>query len=104
MANTVGQTPGAVSYLSLAFLSNPGLVTMGIQQGDMVLTPTHDAVASGQWPIGGPGIGITKGPGNDLETAFLTYMLSPEFEKDPIWTSLGFIPPANPAIGNPTGT
>jgi phosphate transport system substrate-binding protein len=104
VANTVGQTPGAVSYLSLAFLSGPGLVTMGIKQGDTVLMPTHDTVATGQWPIGGPGLLITKGTANELETAFISYMISPEFELDPIWASLGFIPPANPAIGNPTGT
>ncbi|MBV9580893.1 MAG: substrate-binding domain-containing protein [Chloroflexi bacterium] len=104
VANTVGQTPGAVSYLGLAFLSNPGLATMGIQDGGSVLMPTHDTVAQGQWPIGGPGLAITKGGANQLETAFLTYMISPDFEKDPIWDNLGFIPPANPKIGNPTGT
>jgi phosphate transport system substrate-binding protein len=104
VANTVGQTPGAVSYLGLAFLNQPNIVTMGIQDGSTVLMPTHDTVASGKWPIGGPGLAITKGAANALENAFLTYMISPEFEKDPIWTNLGFIPPANPKIGNPTGT
>ena len=38
------------------------------------------------------------------QTAFLNYLLSPEFEKDPIWDNLGFIPPSSPKIGNPTGT
>jgi phosphate transport system substrate-binding protein len=104
VANTVGQTPGAVSYLGLAFLNGPGLVTMGIQDGSTVLMPDHDTVASGKWPIGGPGLAITKAAANQLQTAFLNYMISPEFEKDPIWTNLGFIPPANPKIGNPTGT
>jgi phosphate transport system substrate-binding protein len=104
VVNTVSQTPGAVSYLGLAFLNNPKLLTLGITQPDgTVLMPTHDVVAAGKWPIGGPGLAITKGQPNQLEAAFLTYMLSPQFESDPIWTSLGFIPPANPAIGNPTG-
>jgi phosphate transport system substrate-binding protein len=105
VANTVGQTPGAVSYLGLAFLEQPNIMTMGIQQADgTVLMPTHDTVASGQWPIGGPGIAITKGPANELEAAFINYMLSPEFEQDPIWNALGFIPPANPKIGSATGS
>jgi phosphate transport system substrate-binding protein len=104
VANTVKQAPGAISYLGVAFLSDPGLVTLGITQPDgTVLMPTHDNIATGKWPIGGPGLAITKGKGSDLANYFITYMISPEFEKDPIWTNLGFIPPAKPAIGNPTG-
>jgi phosphate transport system substrate-binding protein len=104
VANTVGQTPGAVSYLGLAFLEQPGLMTMGIQDGSTVLMPDHDTVAAGKWPIGGPGLAITKGAPSELEAAFLNYVISPEFENDPIWTNLGFIAPSNPKIGNPTGT
>jgi phosphate transport system substrate-binding protein len=104
VVNTVTQTPGAVSYLGVAFLNNPKLVAMGIQQGSTVLMPTKETISTGQWPIGGPGLGITKGVGTQLETAFLTYMISPEFEKDPIWDNLGFVAPAKAAIGNPTGT
>jgi phosphate transport system substrate-binding protein len=104
VVNTVKQAPGAISYLGIAFLSDPGLVTLGITQPDgTVLMPTHDNIATGKWPIGGPGLAITKGQPNQLANAFITYMISPEFEKDPIWANLGFIPPSNPAIGNPTG-
>lgn len=104
VVNTVGQTPGAVSYLGLAFLQDPKVVSLGIQDGSTTLTPTTDMVASGKWPIGGPGLGITKGQANPLETAFLTYLLSSEFQQDPVWNNLGFVVPAKPAIGNPTGT
>ena len=104
VVNTVKQAPGAISYLGIAFLSDPGLVTLGITQPDnTVLMPTHDNIATGKWPIGGPGLAITKGQPSQLAGAFITYMISPEFQKDPIWTNLGFIPPANAAIGNPTG-
>jgi phosphate transport system substrate-binding protein len=104
VVNDVSQTPGAISYLGLAFLDNQGLTTMGIQQPDgSVLMPTKDMVASGQWPIGGPGLAITKGPGTELQNAFISFMLSPQFQSDPIWDNLGFVVPANPAIGNPTG-
>ncbi|HEY2595449.1 MAG TPA: substrate-binding domain-containing protein, partial [Chloroflexota bacterium] len=104
VVNDVSQTPGAISYLGLAFLDNQGLTTMGIQQPDgSTLMPTRDMVASGQWPIGGPGLAITKGPGTELQNAFIGYMLSPQFQSDPIWDNLGFVVPVNPAIGNPTG-
>jgi phosphate transport system substrate-binding protein len=104
VVNTVSQTPGAVSYLGLAFLENPKLVTLGITQPDgSVLAPTTENVAAGKWPIGGPGLAITKGTPSELAAAFINYMISPQFEADPIWANLGFVPPANPAIGNPTG-
>jgi phosphate transport system substrate-binding protein len=103
VVNTVSATPGAISYLGLAFLSPP-LVTVGIQQDDgSVLMPTKDTVSTGVWPIGGPGLAITKGQTNEIADAFISYMISPQFESDPIWDALGFVVPANPAIGNPTG-
>jgi phosphate transport system substrate-binding protein len=104
VVNTVGQTPGAVSYLGLAFLSDPKLASMGIKDGTNTLTPTKDTVASGKWPIGGPGQAITRASNAALATAFINYVISAEFQKDPIWDSLGFVVPARPAIGNPTGT
>jgi phosphate transport system substrate-binding protein len=104
VVNTVSQTPGAVSYLGLAFLSNPQLTTLGIQQDDgSTLMPTKSTVSAGQWPIGGPGLGITKGRGTELANSFISYMISPTFESDPIWDALGFVVPANPSLGNPTG-
>ncbi len=104
VVNTVGSTPGAISYLGLAFLDSPQLVTVGIQQADgSVLMPTKDTVSSGVWPIGGPGLAITRGQGNEVANGFITYMLSPQFESDPIWDALGFVVPSNPSIGTPTG-
>jgi phosphate transport system substrate-binding protein len=104
VVNTVTQTPGAVSYLGLAFLNNPQLVTVGIQQPDgSVMMPTKSTVSTGQWPIGGPGLAITRGQGTELANSFIGYMISPSFESDPIWDALGFVVPANPTIGNPTG-
>jgi phosphate transport system substrate-binding protein len=104
VVNTVGQTPGAISYLGLAFLSDPKLSGFGIQDGSTTLVPDKATVAAGKWPIGGPGQAITKGAGSELENAFLSYLLSPEFEKDPIWDNLGFVVPGRPALGSPTGT
>jgi len=104
VVNTVSQTPGAVSYLGLAFLNSPQLVTLGIEQPDgSSLMPSKNTVSTGQWPIGGPGLAITRDRGSELANSFISYMISPTFESDPIWDSLGFVVPANPSIGNPTG-
>jgi len=104
VVNTVSQTPGAVSYLGLAFLNSPQLITVGIQQPDgSVLMPTRDTVSTGQLPIGGPGLAITAARSSELANSFIGYMISPQFESDPIWGALGFVVPANPSIGNATG-
>jgi phosphate transport system substrate-binding protein len=103
VVNTLSETPGAVSYVSTAYLNDPGLVTLGIQRPEGIVLPTREVIAGLQWPIGGPGVAITKGQPNALEAAFINYMISPQFESDPIWNTLGYVPPARPAIGNPIG-
>jgi hypothetical protein len=30
-------------------------------------------------------------------------MISPQFQSDPVWAMLGYVPPLRPAIGNPIG-
>jgi hypothetical protein len=30
-------------------------------------------------------------------------MIGSQFQSDPIWNTLGYVPPARPAIGNPIG-
>ncbi|HEU4329358.1 MAG TPA: substrate-binding domain-containing protein [Roseiflexaceae bacterium] len=52
----VSQTPGAISYVSLAYLGNPNIRPIGI---DGVL-PNRESIQSGQWPIGGPGYVIPR--------------------------------------------
>jgi phosphate transport system substrate-binding protein len=103
VADNLRTTPGAVSYLGTAYLSDPGLVTLGIQQPTGLVLPTKDAIAGLQWPIGGPGLAITKGAPSPLAAAFLSYMISRQFQSDPVWTMLGYVPPSNPSIGSPTG-
>jgi phosphate transport system substrate-binding protein len=103
VANILSNTPGAVSYVGVAYLSDPGLVTLGIQRPDGIVLPTREVIAGLGWPIGGPGVAITKGQPNGLEAAFINYMISSQFQSDPIWNMLGYIPPARPAIGNPIG-
>lgn len=103
IADIVGSIPGAVSYLGLAYAAHPGLVTLGIQQPNGMVMPTTDVVAKLGWPIGGPGLAITKGQPNMLASAFLVYMMSSEFRSDSVWEQLGFVAPPNMSIGNATG-
>jgi phosphate transport system substrate-binding protein len=104
LSTALTQTPGSISYLGLAYLSNPNLVTLGIQQpGGDIIMPTHDMVARNQWPIGGPGLAITKGQPSALASAFLTYVIGPEFRSDPVWDDLGLVVPINPSVGNSYG-
>jgi phosphate transport system substrate-binding protein len=103
VASTVGRTPGAISYLGLAYVNDPGLVILGIQRPNGLVLPTRDVVGGLHWPIGGPGLAITKGQPRALAAAFLSYMIGPEFRADPFWDSLGYVLPAKPAIGSQTG-
>jgi ABC-type phosphate transport system substrate-binding protein len=103
VANTLNKTAGAVSYLGTAYLKDPGLVTLGIQQPGGVVLPTNEVIAGLKWPIGGPGVAITRGQPNGLAAAFVNYTISPQFRSDPAWQMLGYVPPTRPAIGNPIG-
>jgi phosphate transport system substrate-binding protein len=103
VANNLGATPGAISYLGAAYLSDPALVTLGIERPEGLTLPTREAIARLQWPIGGPGVAITKGQRNVLATAFISYLIGPRFQSDGVWSTLGYVPPSNPSIGNPIG-
>ena len=103
IADIVSFTPGAISYFGLAYAAHPGLVTLGIQESNSMIMPTTDVVARLRWPIGGPGLAITKGQPNMLASAFLVYMMSSEFRSDSVWEQLGFVAPPNMSIGNATG-
>ncbi len=70
---TVSQTPGAISYLGFAYLSNPDIVAFAIDN----VKPTREDIQNGSWPIQAPGYSITKGQPTAAEAAFLDYVLSP---------------------------
>lgn len=103
VASTLNKSPGAISYLGTAYLGDPGLVTLGIQRPNGLILPTKEVIANFQWPIGGPGVAITKGQPTGLAAAFINYMIGPQFQSDPAWGMLGYVPPARAAIGNPIG-
>jgi phosphate transport system substrate-binding protein len=85
---TVKQTPGAISYLGFAYLTNPDIVAFAIDN----VVPNVQDIQNGQWPIAAPGYSITKGQPSDLEAAFIGYLLCPTFQKSPEFAKLGFVP------------
>jgi phosphate transport system substrate-binding protein len=85
---TVSQTPGAISYLGFAYLSNPDLVAFQVDG----VAPTKADIQSGAWKIGGPGYMITKGPGSPLAQALIKFVTSSEFQQSDAFGKLGFVP------------
>jgi len=85
---TISQTPGAISYLGFAYLNNPDIAALAINN----VKPTREDIQNGSWPIQAPGYSITKGQPNDVAAAFLAYVLSPEFQNSPEFARLGFVP------------
>jgi phosphate transport system substrate-binding protein len=85
---TVSQTPGAISYLSFAYLNDPNLLAVSIDG----VAPTKEDIQAGKWPIGGPGYSITKGPPSEVARAFLDFVTSPDFQNSDAFSKLGFVP------------
>lgn len=85
----VQQTPGAISYVSLAFLTPKTMHVIGIDG----VAPSRETIQAGTWPIGGPGYLITKGQPTQLAQSFIQFVTSPEFENSPTFSGLGFVAP-----------
>jgi phosphate transport system substrate-binding protein len=86
--SNLAKTPGAISYLGTAYVSDPGLVvTLGIQRPEGLILTNKAVIGRSQWPIGGPGLAVTKSQPNPLAVAFLSYLISPQFQSEPVWAS-----------------
>lgn len=81
----VAQTPGAISYLSFAYLDDSvkAIKLNGFE-------PTAENVATNAWPIWSYGLMYTKGQATDLTEEFLDYMMSDEVQNG-IVESMGYI-------------
>ena len=83
---TVSQTPGAISYLGFAYVSDPAIEALGIDGN----APTKENIQAGKWPIGGPGYAITKGAPTAVAKAFIDFVTG-AFQSDPAFDKLGFV-------------
>jgi phosphate transport system substrate-binding protein len=84
---TVAQTPGAISYLGFAYLSDPDLLAFSIDG----VAPTKEDIKAGKWLIGGPGYAISKGAPSPLAQAFLDFATGAEFQGSAVFDKLGFV-------------
>ncbi|HFH9946274.1 TPA: phosphate ABC transporter substrate-binding protein PstS family protein [Streptococcus suis] len=81
----VAQTPGAISYLSFAYLDD-SVKTIKLNGAE----PTAENVATNAWPIWSYEHMYTKGAPTELTEEFLDYMMSDEVQKG-IVESMGYI-------------
>jgi phosphate transport system substrate-binding protein len=88
VAQAVHDTPGAISYLGLAYLSSADMRVFAIDQ----VQATRATIQSGAWPISGRGYAITKGSASGAAQAFLAFLTSAEFQNSPAFAQLGFVP------------
>jgi phosphate transport system substrate-binding protein len=84
---TVSQTPGAISYLSFAYVNDPSLEALGVDGTN----PTKETIQAGKWPIGGPGYMITTGAPQGVAKAFIDFVTT-SFQSDPVFDKLGIVP------------
>ncbi|WP_327084217.1 phosphate ABC transporter substrate-binding protein PstS family protein [Streptococcus suis] len=81
----VAQTPGAISYLSFAYLDD-SIKTIKLNGFE----PTAENVATNDWPIWSYEHMYTMGKATDLTEEFLDYMMSDEVQNG-IVESMGYI-------------
>lgn len=81
----VAQTPGAISYLSFAYVDD-SVKTIKLNG----FAPTTENVATNAWPIWSYEHMYTKGEPTELTEEFLDYMMSDEVQ-DGIVESMGYI-------------
>ncbi|MBY4963146.1 phosphate ABC transporter substrate-binding protein PstS family protein [Streptococcus suis] len=81
----VAQTPGAISYLSFAYIDD-SVKTIKLNGFE----PTAENVATNDWPIWSYEHMYTMGNATDLTEEFLDYMMSDEVQ-DGIVESMGYI-------------
>ena len=88
VAQAVRETPGAISYLGLAYLSGTDMRVFAIDQ----VQAARSTIQSGAWPITAQGYVITKGRGSASAQAFLTFLTSSGFQQSDAFAKLGFVP------------
>jgi phosphate transport system substrate-binding protein len=78
VAQTVAQTPGAIGYVSIGFLT-PDVKAVPIWfNADKIITPSIATVKDGSYPFSRNLYVITQGKPTGLAGDFIAYILSPE--------------------------
>lgn len=80
LAATIAQVKGSIGYLALSYVKN-GTANVKTVALDNV-APTYANIYAGTYPVWGYEHMYTKGQGSNLVRAFLSYMVSPELNKN----------------------
>jgi len=89
VAQAVAQTPAAVGYVGLGFITS-GVKAVAIYSNGQPVTPSIATVLSHQYPISRPLYMITQGQPSGLAKDFISFILSPDGQK--IVQDQGFVP------------
>jgi phosphate transport system substrate-binding protein len=89
VAQTVAQTPAAVGYVGLGFIT-PGVKALKISSNGQPIAPSIATVLSHQYPISRPLYMITQGQPKGLAKDYIDFILSPDGQK--IVEEQGFVP------------
>jgi phosphate transport system substrate-binding protein len=78
---TISQTPGAIGYVSIGFVSKDVKAVPIWYNAQNVVAPTIDNVKSKSYPVSRDLYVITNGQPSGLTGDFITYILSPDGQK-----------------------
>nr|WP_321351239.1 phosphate ABC transporter substrate-binding protein [uncultured Methanoregula sp.] len=81
VTQTVAQTPGAIGYVSIGFVSNDVKAVPVWYNAQKIVAPTLDNVKSKTYPVSRDLYVITNGQPSGLAGDFIKYILSPEGQK-----------------------
>jgi phosphate transport system substrate-binding protein len=81
VTQTVAQTPGAIGYVSIGFVSGDVKAVPVWYNAQMIVAPTLDNVKSKTYPVSRELYVITNGQPAGLAGDFIKYILSPEGQK-----------------------
>ncbi|MFC7392302.1 phosphate ABC transporter substrate-binding protein [Scopulibacillus cellulosilyticus] len=86
VSKIISDTPGAIGYLALSYFNNHSVTKLSIDG----VKATEDNVTSGKFPVWAYEHMYTKGKPNQLEQAFLKFMMSEEVQ-DKLVPAQGYI-------------
>jgi phosphate transport system substrate-binding protein len=89
VAQTVAQTPTAIGYVGLGFIT-PSVKALELYSNGQPVAPTIATVLAHQYPISRPLYMITKGQPTGLAKDYIDFILSPDGQK--IVDEQGFVP------------
>ena len=89
VAQTVAQTPTAIGYVGLGFIT-PSVKALKLYSNGQPIAPSIATVLAHQYPISRPLYMITKGQPTGLAKDYIDFILSPDGQK--IVDEQGFVP------------